>query len=340
MIDVHKYFSNNNLNKDNIYDYLDDVAKLLNGRNIYEVMLHLEYLFQIDFDKMLNYFDKHDLKIKYNSVAMRLVSMKRKDLVIKYYDYFIRNNHKLLELKNYFKKHSIKIKPINDLLRKNPTLIFNEIVLSSGSYLETIRKEKAYEFILELIKELLRYEGKTFKDIEYISRGSVSTVYQIGNKILKIGKQRNNFYLNNNKLFLKPLIRKEIYSLDNKEFLYCIEITEKLDMKHITNEDVYQIYKQMRDEGYIWTDPQKSNIGRLIRDNRIYFDNIHYVDKINTGYNDDNDEVMKKGSILYADNEYIYEYEINKYNPFITHFLKENKYEIRYQNELSKKMSR
>ena len=138
--------------------------------------------------------------------------------------------------------------------------------------------------------------------------------------------------MDNHRFFLKPLLRKELYSKDN-ECLCCLEIVEKINTNNISKEDVYYIYKNLRDDGLIWLDTYKANVGRLIRDNDIYFDGIDKVSINSTGYNNDNDEVLNKGDLVLVDNEYIYDYETSKNLPFIIDHLNTNEYAIRYEQE-------
>ena len=141
----------------------------------------------------------------------------------------------------------------------------------------------------------------------------------------------------NNKRFLKPLYRSEILDNDKKSFLFCIEITEYVDTSNITKDDVYMIYKELREKGLVWSDCKESNLGRLIKDNRVYFNDIDYVSKKATGYDCDNSEVLKKGDLVIVDTDFIYDEEeffMNGYFP-ISDYVYE--FEKRYKNELDEK---
>ena len=59
--------------------------------------------------------------------------------------------------------------------------------------------------------------------------------------MLKIGRRREVFTKKNNKRFLQPLYREEILDKDELNFLFCIEITERVDTTNITKEDEYLI---------------------------------------------------------------------------------------------------
>lgn len=45
----------------------------------------------------------------------------------------------------------------------------------------------------KLLQEILDHEQKDWIDIEYIDSGGYSHVYEIGSKVLKVGKERNSY---------------------------------------------------------------------------------------------------------------------------------------------------
>ena len=49
------------------------------------------------------------------------------------------------------------------------------------------------------------------------------------------------------------------------------EVIEKVDtnINDITKEEIYKLYKNIREIGLIWTDVKIDNVGRLIKDNKI-----------------------------------------------------------------------
>lgn len=329
---VKKY----NLNTSNVKKYIDFLCSYLNSNQCNNVIKWL-YDNKIDFNYIIKYLDTNNKPVYYNNIVYFLIYTRQDDIVINYFDYFVKNNHKLLELKNIL-KYTKKIElDLNEIIDKNPKLIVEEIVSEKIKLsLTDLNNEKIFDFLNQIIIELLRYENKDYHDIKFVGSGAFSSVFQIGNHVLKIGKERKTFSIKNHKRFLKPLYRKNIYSL-NEEFLFCIEITQKVDRNDITKEDVYNIYKELREDGLIWVDPSIANLGRLVRDNEIYFDDIEFVDKESTGYLTDNDEVLKKGEIVILDNDYIYDekdfFNSSDYNPFICESYQ--KYEARYRKEKS-----
>lgn len=66
------------------------------------------------------------------------------------------------------------------------------------------------------------------------------------------------------------MLRKKI-DIDNQVFY--IEVVEKVDTsnKDITEEDMYNLYKNVRDLGLMWNDVAIRNVGRLLKDNSIHW---------------------------------------------------------------------
>ena len=137
------------------------------------------------------------------------------------------------------------------------------------------RKEKLvndYTLTLSIIiQELLKSENAKWIDINRIGGGSYSDVYQIGDKILKIGGIRGTYNIPNHTRILQPLTRINLIDekKDNMEFA-CIEVCDKVNplrKEDISKETLYKIYKELRDEGIIWTDAKFSNLGRLKKSN-------------------------------------------------------------------------
>ena len=297
-------------------------------------------------NSIINLLDANNVAVDYNNFTVAILEKTHNaSLIMNNIDYFLINNHKLLEFKKILVSFDYKLKyneEINDYIDTNPDLIIREIAIFNDTIsVDVIEKEKYTSFLKQLIEEILQNEKLNYHDIEYLDSGYYSKVYKIGDKVLKIGNERKKFNIPFNKRFLKPLYRQNISSLDGKKTLFCIEITEYVDTNDITDDDVYQVYKELREQGLVWTDCKRSNLGRLRKDNKIYFDGITSVSKNSTGYLDDNDEILKKGELVIIDNDYIFpETEFfdlydGDYSSLAFEIFK--KYENRYNKE---KMSR
>lgn len=330
------YSGKRNIDLDNIENSYEFIIRNLN-KDYSDRML--DYLLEkgIDLDKIFSYLEKNNIRISYNEVVKKLIELEQINLIKKYFNYFWKDNHHLLEFKHIVKDLHLNLDAVNSFINKNLDLIIEEVTDYSIS---TLKLERLYNFFKELIKELSEKEQVDCSDIEFIAKGTSSRVFGIGSKILKVGVPKEVFKMKNNKLFLQPLYRKEIKSIHNNETLMCIEITEKVDTENITEDDVYYVYKTLRDEGLVWLDHTVDNVGRLLKDNKIYFDGVDYVDKESTDYTTDNYVVLPKGSLILLDNDCIYDaeefFKTTEYRMFGHCSI----YEARYREEKEQKRNR
>lgn len=137
------------------------------------------------------------------------------------------------------------------------------------------KKQDAEEVIKLMLQEVLKHEKKQLSDIKQVGDGGYSSAFQIGSKIIKIGQALETYEIaKNSKRFLKPLIRHKLELINEEGNIDTIniEITEAVDTStKVTEEELYQIYKELREEGIIWTDAKASNVGRLLKPNVPHF---------------------------------------------------------------------
>ena len=291
----------------------------------------------IDINYLFKYIEKNNLLLEDNRL-LNVLLFNYKDITINNIDTIINHSTKLLDLKYILNQYEVskdKIDMINKRIRNNNKLVSEEILSTAVS--RDLKDDIINKSISIITDELKNNENVNYEDICILSKnGAYSTAYQIGDKVLKIGKKREVFVKQNNKRFLQPLYREEILDKDNVDYLFCIEINELVDTKNITKEDVYLIYKELRDCGLVWTDCKEENIGRLLKDNKVYFKGIDRVDKNAVGYNNDNEEILKKGDLVIIDNDYIYDeedYFKNNYLPPSEYFYEfEKRYNSEYNN--------
>lgn len=197
-------------------------------------------------------------------------------------------------------------------------------------------EKNMYKFmpiIKMIIDELINNEKINLTDIHTLKSGNYSNVIQIGNKILKIGIPRKTFYIPNSKYILKPIIRKDLREISDIPIV--IEVIEKVDTNINLNDDaLYQIYKNFRKEGIIYADIKSDNIGILLKDNIVYYDNIS-LDQIVKGFDKNSVDILKKGEYIIIDTDYIYREDDNN----ITYPSYKSKiFEKRYLEEINKKI--
>lgn len=109
--------------------------------------------------------------------------------------------------------------------------------------------------------------------VQIVGLGAFSTAIKSGNKIVKVGAERGNnsvFEIPYHPRVLKPIIRKKDVSTDPERPLF-IEVQDEVDTNsRITDEELLQVYKELREAGIKWCDAKKDNLGRLKRDNNGY----------------------------------------------------------------------
>ena len=291
---------------------------------------------ETDLNNLLEYIINNKVKyINYEFVEY-LLNSKYKNIVINNFETILDNCYYLLDLKEIIKDKTL-LERYNNYINKKPDNVIYEILIKGFNLdLKEIKNEKIYDTIKQIIDELLNYEKLNYSDINFIGYGAYSFVVSIGSKVLKLGQKIELF---NNRRFLKPILRTEINKINSEEVLGCVEITEKASTKNITKNDIYVVYKELRDKGYIWADCRKDNVGRLLKDNKIYFNDLNpTLSAIN--YNTNNEEELSHGELVIIDNDYIYSNE--EFSSLPTR-IQDNyldnieEYEIKYQEEQRRK---
>lgn len=192
-----------------------------------------------------------------------------------YFDAITKKSNNLLSLKEYTSNDFLINKKIAKIIDQNARLFTKQIL---NKAIKDFRMEydiiptnlKIIEQINYLIiKEIVDNEKVKISSIKLIGRGEFSDVYQIGNKIIKLGKKRGTKTFPNNPYIVKPLLRKE-FELGEKTKIF-VEVCEKILTNCCTKEDVDEIYKKMRRLGLVWIDVKQKNLGKLLKDNKIYW---------------------------------------------------------------------
>lgn len=190
--------------------------------------------------------------------------------------------------------------------------------------------------ITSIIDEIAKNENTDISKLEFVGTGDFARVYKLGSKVIKFGEKRLTDKIPYHRRILQPLIRRKI--LSGFKNLY-IEISEYIQPDNsITDEDAYLVYKELRDDGIIWFDAKKENLGRLQKDNVAHFKEPLYVKNETVGYIKETlrkDEPLKKGELIIIDTDMLF-----RENDFNIALLDEgiNTYfydicEQRYQNE-------
>lgn len=250
-----------------------------------------------------------------------------------YFDAIIKKSNNLLSLKEYTSTDFLINKKITKMIDQNER-VFTKQILNKA--IKDFRMEydiiptnlKIIEQINYLIiKEIVYNEKVKMSSIKLIGRGEFSDVYQIGNKIIKLGKKRGTKTFPNNPYIVKPLLRKE-FELGEKTKIF-VEVCEKILTNCCTKEDVDEIYKKMRRLGLVWIDVKQKNLGKLLKDNKIYWNKpLSPSDTALMLQEYRGSEELKKGDVVICDADYIYDESGKNYN-----IQRVAEYELKFKKE-------
>lgn len=193
------------------------------------------------------------------------------------------------------------------------------------------KQREEFEIFFQLIvDELSVYARKNGLDdkIKFVSYGKTSLVYEIGDKIIKIGKPRRCNYIPYCEYILQPIIN-ETLSFDG--YPIHIEITQKVKvLKNVRNkvysrnklytEIVRELERNLFSIGLYSKDLHPGNVGILLYDNKINFDEIDIDvadDKVSSIESNNNLRILSKGKYVIIDLDSIYIQDIIRYTEYL-----------------------
>ena len=270
------------------------------------------------------------LPLLYQNIDTIILNTDNEDLfylrnIVKYcpkvYDMVI---HKI---RTHTKKHIIKL-----LKALYLRVVVTHSYYHDLSYIEQKHFNDILEIIYLIIEDVCRNEEVDISSIENIGSGAYSSVLLVGNKVIKIGLQRATSRFPNNPYINAILLRRE-FPITNKESFF-VEVNEKVDNESdISDEELYELYKKLRDIQLIWLDVDQRNAGRLLRDNKIYWKcELPITDEILGLDPYRGNDLLKKGDIVVLDNDLIYD-EKSCYLTYQSSTSLQKEFEKRYQKE-------
>lgn len=191
----------------------------------------------------------------------------------------------------------------------------------------TEKQKKEFEsFFSLLIKDIINnsHLDKHTTKLSYISSGTSSLVYSIGDKIIKIGKPRWKYKIPYCEYLLQPII--------NQDFIFDgypihIEITEKVKTLDENSLDIKQyndisknLKKLLLSIGLSASDLHPENIGILLKDNKIHYNSINFDvgnDNATSIINNNNLKILKTGNFVIIDLDLIEIKDIKKYTNYL-----------------------
>lgn len=219
-----------------------------------------------------------------------------------------------------------ELQHINNKIDDNIDILIDSIINDLG-FVKEENKKDIFELIKLIVIDICNNENCKYSDIKQIGDGYYNKCYKINNKILKIGKVRETINIVDNPYIIKPLLRKKYKDV-------FLEVSERaLNDITISNTQMYKIYKELRNYGIIWTDVEKENFGKLLKDNNIYWKQNLMYNPSNASIKSDNEnkKTLKKGDYVILDNDYLYN-ENNKDISFPSTISKD--FEIKFLREL------
>lgn len=222
-----------------------------------------------------------------------------------YYDLIIDSNVDLFEIKYFLEQygHYDIIDQINNYIIDNPKTTIKKLLIDTLSFYgnnnpSKIDVDNDLLFIVNgLFEEISKNEQVNIEDITFLGNGSTSKVYAIGDKVFKLGTNRYSNVNKFNPYIVQPLLLKKIQS-NNIELV--LEVSQRaLPDILINDDDLYDLYKKMRDLGLVWMDIRADNVGRLLRDNKLYWNEDLNV-------NNQDNSILKTGELVVIDNDFIF----------------------------------
>lgn len=251
------------------------------------------------------------------------------------------------ELKKIISKKSLLYSKIKEYMNNNFRDILEKMysnllnyTYASDAYAE---RQVVMDEIEKIFESVLENENASYSDVELAGLGSATETFAIKNKVVKLSWFRYQETIIDTPYIVRPVIRKK-FSIHDVEKIY-IEVAERVKpilKGQITEEELYELYKKMRDTGIVWVDVREDNVGRLLKDNLVYWKKSidTSAEALNMIANPD-DYIAKKGELVVLDNDHRFmEEEVPEaYYDFgwtdISYF---QKFEKRYQKENVKKL--
>ena len=318
--------ANNKIDKYN--EFLDDeVLKTLAGLSLdetcYESILNrINEERQKSFLKILVEYKTNIpyLRIKYKG--------NNKKIIFDNLPLFMQNSQNLYNLMNFVKEDPTALEKIKEYIDNNEEQAIDSIFCETEK-LEKITDQTIKDVLKLLIIEIIKNENAKYSDIEY-NGGGFSRILSIGDKVIKIGNRKTKSFPNN-PYIVAPLLRKEL-GTNNKTCF--VKVTERVETNiDINKEDLYQLYKKIRDLGLIWTDIKAQNVGRLKKENIIHWnEKLKPSEKVLGLTEKRGDIILKEGELVVLDADFIYD----EHDPNINHANNRElteEFEKKYQNE-------
>ena len=242
---------------------------------------------------------------------------------------FTENSQNLYSLMKFVKDNPSAYSKVKDYIDNNPEKAVNSIFCEINKRVK-IEDTTLKEVVKLIILDVLKNENVKLSDITY-NGGGLSSVLLIGNKVIKIGDRATKSFPNN-PYIISPLLRKKLEF--NGESCF-VEVTERVDTsKKASKEELYQLFKKLRNLNLTWTDIKEDNVGRLKKENIIHWrQNLNPTDGVLGLDVKRGETILKEGDLVILDADFIYDANDPNIN-YINNKDIYDEFEKRYQSEI------
>ena len=202
-----------------------------------------------------------------------------------------------------------------------------------GTTLHAARMFEIADILIMMLKEICEYDDTKPSDL-LTKSGAISSVIITNTKVIKMGYGRATTSFPDNPYIVAPLFRKFIELDGAKCFVEITEKVQTLKPDEVSKEELYSLYKELRDLGLVWTDASSRNVGRLLKDNVVHWDKkiANDDDALTLNLRRDN-KVLKAGDLVILDADFIYEERDPAIRDNMVSYLSVE-FDTRYRNEI------
>ena len=287
------------------------------------------------YEDMLDRLNEENQKIFLNILAENKCNIPYSEIMYKgnskqvIYDNLLENSQNLYSLMKFVKDNPSAYSKVKDYIDNNPEKAVNSIFCEINKRVK-IEDTTLKEVVKLIILDVLKNENVKLSDITY-NGGGLSSVLLIGNKVIKIGDRATKSFPNN-PYIISPLLRKKLEF--NGAFCF-VEVTERVDTsKKASKEELYQLFKKLRNLNLVWTDIKEDNVGRLKKENIIHWrQNLNPTDGVLGLDVKRGETILKEGDLVILDADFIYDENDPNIN-YINNKDIYDEFEKRYQKEI------
>lgn len=305
----------------------NDILKTISTMDLSR-MFYLDILNKLNEDNQKNFLEilvENKCDIPYSAIEYK---GNNKQIIYNNLTLFIENAQNLYTLMNFVKDNHVALSQVKDYIDNNEEKAINSIFCKTN-HLVKIKEPTLKEIIKLMILDVMKNENAKFSDITY-NGGGFSRILLIGDKVIKLGDRVTKSFPNN-PYIVSPLLRKEFEINNEKCFA---EVTERVDTNSkVSKEELYQLFKNLRNLGLKWTDIKEANVGRLKRKNVIHWrENLDPTEEVLRLGTKRGTKILEEGDLVVLDADFIYDENDPNIN-YINNKPLYDEFEKRYQRE-------